>query len=313
MVCPEKSGYARAVMTKNVMGKKRKAEKSRKNRTGLQSVTLCISTAMVLILLGLVVLASQVGRNLSAHVKENLVVTLMLAQDMTDTEAAQLQKKLKGRPFVNQMSYVSKEDALKEGAKELGSDPSEFVGENPFLSSIELSLRADYANNDSLKWIEKELNAIPKVAEIAYQKDLVDAVNRNLTKISLVLLGLAVLLLIVSFSLINNTVRLSIYARRFSIHTMKLVGASWSFIRGPFVRRAMGLGILASVIACAVLGGFVGALYRYEPEIGQVLGWREIVVTGISVVLFGLMITAICAHISVNKFLRMKAGDLYKI
>ncbi|MBR5690263.1 MAG: permease-like cell division protein FtsX [Prevotella sp.] len=293
--------------------KKRKQEKNRSGRAGLQAVTLCISTAMVLILLGLVVLTGLVGRNLSSRVKENLVVTVMLAQDMTDTEAAQLQKKLRERPYMNQMKYVSKEDALKEGVKELGSDPSEFVGENPFLSSIELTLLADYANNDSLRWIEKELKAIPKVSEIAYQKDLVEAVNKNLAKISLVLLGLAVLLLIVSFSLINNTIRLGVYARRFSIHTMKLVGASWGFIRGPFVRKSVGLGVLAAVIACAVLGGLVYALYRYEPEILTVLTWKELAITGGAVLLFGVIITAICAHISVNKFLRMKARELYKI
>ena len=293
--------------------KKRKQEKNRSGRAGLQAVTLCISTAMVLILLGLVVLTSLVGRNLSSRVKENLVVTVMLAQDMTDPEAAQLQKKLRERPYMNQMKYVSKEDALKEGVKELGSDPTEFAGENPFLSSIELTLRADYANNDSLRWIEKELKAIPKVSEIAYQKDLVEAVNKNLAKISLVLLGLAVLLLIVSFSLINNTIRLGVYARRFSIHTMKLVGASWGFIRRPFVRRSVGLGVLAAVIACVVLGGLVYALYRYEPEILTVLTWKELAITGGAVLLFGLIITAICAHISVNKFLRMKAGELYKI
>ncbi len=293
--------------------KKRKPDKSRRQRIGLQSVTLCISTAMVLILLGLVVLTGLVGTNLSSRVKENLVVTMMLDQDMTDTEAAQLQKKLRQRPYINQIKYVSKEAALKEGAKELGSDPSEFIGENPFLSSMELTLRADYANNDSLRWIAKELKAVPKVSEIVYQKDLVEAVNTNLAKISLVLLVLAVLLMIVSFSLINNTIRLGIYARRFSIHTMKLVGASWGFIRRPFVRRSMGLGVLAALIACAVLGGFVYALYRYEPEIEMVLGWQELAITAGAVLLFGLLMTAVCAHISVNKFLRMKAGELYRI
>ena len=293
--------------------KKRKPDKSCRQRIGLQSVTLCISTAMVLILLGLVVLTALVGTNLSSRVKENLVVTMMLDQDMTDTEAAQLQKKLRQRPYINQIKYVSKEAALKEGAKELGSDPSEFIGENPFLSSMELTLRADYANNDSLRWIAKELKAVPKVSEIVYQKDLVEAVNTNLAKISLVLLVLAVLLMIVSFSLINNTIRLGIYARRFSIHTMKLVGASWGFIRRPFVRRSMGLGVLAALIACAVLGGFVYALYRYEPEIEMVLGWQELSITAGAVLLFGLLMTAVCAHISVNKFLRMKAGELYRI
>lgn len=295
------------------MGKKRSRRNSRHSRHGLQAVTLCISTAMVLILLGLVVLTGLVGRNLSSRVKENLVVTMILDQDMTDSEAQQLQKKLHGRPYMNHMQYVSKEQALKEASKELGSDPTEFVGENPFLSSIEMTLNADYANNDSLKWIAKELKSIPKVSEIAYQKDLVEAVNENLARISLVLLVLAVLLTIVSFSLINNTIRLGIYARRFSIHTMKLVGASWGFIRGPFVRQAMGLGVLAALLACTVLAGIIYALYHYEPEILTVLTWKEQGITALAVFLFGVLITAICAGISVNKFLRMKAGELYKI
>ena len=295
------------------MGKKKKRQNKARGRHGLQAVTLCISTAMVLILLGLVVLTGLVGHNLSSRVKENLVVTMLLDQDMTDNEAQQIQKKLRVRPYVNRMQYVSKEQALKEGMKELGSDPTEFVGDNPFLSSLELTLQADYANNDSLVWISNELKALPKVREIAYQKDLIEAVNKNLAKISLVLLVLAVLLTIVSFSLINNTIRLGIYARRFSIHTMKLVGASWGFIRGPFVRKAMGLGVLAAIIACAVLAGFVYALYVYEPEVLTVLTWREMTITGIAVLLFGLLITSMCAGISVNKFLRMKAGDLYKI
>ena len=176
-----------------------------------------------------------------------------------------------------------------------------------------MTLNADYANNDSLKWIAKELKSIPKVSEIAYQKDLVEAVNENLARISLVLLVLAVLLTIVSFSLINNTIRLGIYARRFSIHTMKLVGASWGFIRGPFVRQALGLGVLAALLACIVLAGIIYALYHYEPEILTVLTWKEQGITALAVFLFGVLITAICAGISVNKFLRMKAGELYKI
>lgn len=268
---------------------------------------------MVLILLGLVVLTGLVGRNLSSRVKENLVVTMMLDQDMTDTEAQQLQKKLQDRAYVNRLAYVSKEQALKDGVKELGADPTEFVGENPFLSSIELTLQADYANNDSLRWIEKELKTLPKVSEISYQKDLIEAVNKNLAKISLVLLALAVLLTVVSFSLISNTVRLGIYARRFSIHTMKLVGASWGFIRRPFVWKAILLGVLAAILACGVLAGFVYALYRYEPEILTVLTVKEMGITAAAVVVFGVLITALCAGVSVNKFLRMKAGELYKV
>lgn len=292
------------------MGKKRRKAR---NRHGLQAVTLCISTAMVLILLGLVVFTVLTGRNLSSYVKENLVVTMMLDQDMTNPEAQQICNKLKSRPYMNHMEYVSKEQALKESVKELGIDPTEFAGANPFLSSIDLTLKAEYANSDSLKWIEHELKQIPKVTEITYQKDLIDAVNRNLAKISLVLLVLAVLLTFVSFSLINNTVRLGIYARRFSIHTMKLVGASWRFIRWPFVRQAMFIGLLAAILACLVLGGFIYALYYYEPEILTVLTYEVLIITAAAIFLAGLIITSACASISVNKFLKMKAGELYKI
>lgn len=293
------------------MGKNRNRARSRQ---GLQVVTLCISTALVLILLGMVVFSVLTARNLSSYVKENLVVTMMLEQDMTNSEAQQLCTKLKARPYINQLSFISKEQALKEQTAAMGTDPTEFTGgDNPFLASVELTLKADYANTDSLKWISKELKRYPKVSDITYQKDLVDSVNTTLTKISIGLLVLAVLLTFVSFSLINNTVRLGIYARRFSIHTMKLVGASWGFIRRPFIRRAIGIGIVAALIACLVLGGCIYALYRYEPDTLTVVTWQVMAVTGGAVLFFGIIITAICASISVNKFLRMKAGELYKI
>lgn len=292
------------------MGKKRNRTR---NRFRLQGITLCISTAMVLVLLGLVVFSVLIGRNLSSYVKENLVVTMWLDQDMSDTEAQQICKKLRTRPFINNLQYVSKEQALKDGIKDLGADPSEFADGNPFLSSIELTLNANYANSDSLRWISKELKNHPKVNEIAYQKDLVDAVNKNIAKISIVLLFLAVLLTIVSFSLINNTVRLGIYARRFSIHTMKLVGASWGFIRKPFLKQALWVGIVAAIIAILVLGGLIYTLYYYEPQILTVLDWKVAVITASVVLLFGIIITTLCANISVNKFLKMTAGDLYKI
>ena len=212
------------------MAKRRKKTGS---RHGLQAVTLCISTAMVLILLGLVVFSVLTARNLSTYVKQNIVVTLMLQDDMTSGEAKQFCSKLKQRPYICRLDYISKEQALREGIKTLGADPREFADTNPFLSSIEITLNADYANTDSLQLISRELKAYSKVSEVKYQKDLIDSVNANIAKISIVLLTIALLLTIVSFSLINNTIRLSVYARRFSIHTMKLVGASWGFIRAP--------------------------------------------------------------------------------
>jgi cell division transport system permease protein len=140
-----------------------------------------------------------------------------------------------------------------------------------------------------------------------------DKVNSNLSKISLILLVLAVLLTIVSFSLISNSVRLSIYSQRFLIHTMKLVGASWAFIRRPFVRRAVGVGLVAAILAILVLGAGVYALYLQEPDLLTIIGWEELTITGVAVLLFGIIITAICAYLAVNKFLHMTAGELYRI
>ncbi len=291
----------------------RKKQYKASNHRGLQLITLCISTSMVLVLLGLVIFSVLVGRNLSSYVKENLVVQVMLEQDMTNPEGLQMVKRLNARPYVNSITYITKEQALKEATHDLGTNPSEFAGVNPFQPSIEITAKADYANNDSLKWIAKELKGYPRVTEVSYQHDLIEQVNSSLAKISLGLLIVAVLLTFISFSLINNTVRLGIYARRFSIHTMKLVGASWGFIRGPFVRRAIGVGLMAAMIADGFLGGCLYAWSLHEPGLFMVLGWQELAITGGSVFLFGIIITAFCASISVNKFLKMKAGDLYKI
>ncbi|MCD8202389.1 MAG: permease-like cell division protein FtsX [Prevotella sp.] len=282
-------------------------------RHGLQGVTLCISTAMVLILLGMVVFSVLTARNLSAYVKENFTVTVMLGENITNSESQRLCNDLKKRPYVSHITYISKEQALKEQTEAMGTDPSEFLGVNPFVASIELRLKADYANTDSLKVIEKKLRRNTNVTDITYPSDLMDSVNRNLQKINLVLLILAVLLACVSFSLINNTVKLGMYARRFTIHTMKLVGASWGFIRRPFLYNALGIGLLAAIIADGVLAFGIYALYTYEPAVLNVITWDVMAITGGAVFLLGILITLFCAIFSVNKFLRMKAGDLYKI
>lgn len=283
------------------------------SRHGLQAITLCISTAMVLVLLGMVVFSVLSAQNLSAYVKENLTVTMVLSEDMSNPEAKTLKADLWKLPYINKVEYISKEQVLKEQTEAMGTDPSEFIGTNPFVGSMEIQLKAQYANTDSLKWITRELKKNQKVTDITYPQDLMNSVNNNLQRINLVLLVLAVLLTFVSFSLINNTVRLGMYARRFTIHTMKLVGASWGFIRGPFVRNAVGLGLLAAVIADGVLAGGVYALYCYEPDVVVVLTWQVMAITGGVVLAFGILITLVCSWLSVNKFLRMKAGDLYKI
>jgi cell division transport system permease protein len=288
-------------------------KKKPSNRRGMQLMTLCISITMVLVLLGLVVLSVLTSRNLSTWVKENLTVTVMLSDDASTNDAKRLCRNLYHRPYSKNIDYVSKDQALKEQTEAMGSDPSEFLGTNPFVATLELQLKADYANRDSLKWIVKELKKQTYVIDVAYQEDLMDRVNINLGRINILLLVLAALLTFVSFALINNTVRLSVYSRRFLIHTEKLVGASWGFVRRPFVSQAMSVGILAALLAVIVLGFCVYGLYRFEPHIMTVITWRELTITGVSVLLFGIIITAICSWISVNRFLRMTAGDLYKI
>lgn len=293
------------------MAKKRRRHGRRQG--SLQIITLCISTSLVLILLGMVTFTVLTARNLSSYVKENLTVTLMLSEKKTVAESQRLRTSLNNKRYISRTLYISPQQALKEHVKAMGSDPTDFLGGNPFVGSIEMQLKAEYANNDSLKWITRELRANSNIEDITYQKDFMDQVNANLRKISIVLLVLAALLTFISFSLINNTIRLSVFSRRFSIHTMKLVGASWSFIRWPFIKRAIAEGLVAAIVADGVLAAGIYALYNLEPEILVVVDWRVMTITGVAVLLFGLIITTFCSYLSVNRFLRMSAGDLYKI
>ena len=287
--------------------------KKARSRRGLQVVTLCISTAMVLVLLGMVVFFVLSARNLSAHMKENLTMTVMLKDSVSVNDAHLFCRELYHRPYSHDIDYISKEQAQREQVKELGSDPSEFLGFNPFPATLEVRLKADYACRDSLKWIVKELKKDKRVSDLAYMEDLMDRVNVNLSRVSIVLLVLALLLTFVSFSLISTTVRLSVYANRFVIHTMKLVGASWGFIRRPFLKQAVMVGVIAAVLAIAVLGAGVYGLYLTQPGIVEIVTWEVLALTAAAVLLFGIVITALCAFLAVNKFLKMKAQELYKI
>jgi len=291
----------------------KRRKKNAGNRRGMQMVTLCISTAMVLVLLGLIVLSVLTSHNLSNWVKENLTVTVMLKDEVSTNEAKLLCRDLYHRPYSRNIDYISREQALKEETEAMGSDPSEFLGTNPFSATLELQMKSDYANRDSLAWIAQELQKDKRVADVAYQVDLMDSVNRNLAKVNILLLTIAALLTFVSFSLISNTVRLSVYSRRFLIHTMKLVGASWGFIRRPFMQQSLLVGIIAAILAIIVLGACIYGLYYYEPNMLTIITWEVLVITGVAVLLFGIIITSICAYISVNKFLRMSPGELYKI
>ena len=279
----------------------------------MQFITSSISTMLVLLLLGMVVFFVLSANNLSKYVRENISFSVLVSDDMKEADAIKFQKKLNAEPFVKETYYISKEQALKEQTEAMGTDPAEFLGYNPFTASIEIKLNADYANSDSIAWIEEKIMANKKVMEINYPQDLLDAVNSNIRRISFLLLGLAALLTLISFALINNTIRLTIYSKRFLIHTMKLVGASWAFIRRPFIARNVWIGILAATMANAVLIGMAYALVNYQPDIITVATPKVILIVMAAVFVFGVTITTLCAFISINKYLHMKAGELYYI
>ena len=285
----------------------------RKSRSffDMQFVTPSISTMLVLLLLGMVVFFVLTANNLSVYVRENISFTALVNDDLKETQIIKLQKELNARPYVKQTTYISKDQALKEQTEAMGTDPSEFLGYNPFSPTIEIRLNAVYAHPDSIRWIEKELLSGKKLVEVSYPQDLLDSVNRNLGKISLVLLGFAVLLLLISFALINNTIRLAIYSKRFLIHTMKLVGASWSFIRRPFLVRNLWIGVFAALLADVLLIGLAYLAVSYEPDLLAIITMKSLVIVVVSVFVFGIAITSLCALISINRYLRMKVNELY--
>ena len=272
----------------------------------MQFITSSISTTLVLLLLGLVVFFVLTAHNLSVYVRENISFSILISDDMKEADILKLQKRLNQEPFVKQSEYISKKQALKEQTEAMGTDPEEFLGYNPFTASIEIKLHSDYANSDSIAKIEKMVKRNSNIQDVLYRKELIDAVNDNIRNISLVLLALAVVLTFISFALINNTIRLAIYSKRFLIHTMKLVGASWSFIRRPFLRRNVWSGVLAAVVADAILMGTAYWAVTYEQELLQLIVCA-------SVLVFGMVITWLCAYISINKYLRMRANTLYYI
>ena len=279
----------------------------------MQFITASISTTLVLLLLGLVVFFVLGAHNLSIYVRENINFSVLISDDMKEADILKLQKKLDKEPFVKQTEYISKKQALKEQSEAMGTDPEEFLGYNPFTASIEIKLHSDYANSDSIAKIEKMIKKNTNIQDVLYQRELIDLVNDNIRNISLVLLALAVVLALISFALINNTIRLAIYSKRFLIHTMKLVGASWGFIRRPFLRRNIWSGVLAGIMADAILMGTAYWLVSYEPELIRVITPEVMLLVSGSVLIFGVVITFLCAYLSINKYLRMKASTLYYI
>lgn len=279
----------------------------------MQFITASISTTMVLILLGLVVFFVLGAHNLSVYVRENINFSVIISDDMKEGDILKLQKKFDAESFVKETLYISKKQALQEQTEAMGTDPEEFLGYNPFPASIEIKLHSQYANADSIAKIEKFIKRNNNIQDILYQQELVDMVNDNIRTISLVLLALAFILALISFALINNTIRLTIYSKRFIIHTMKLVGANWSFIRKPFLVRNIWSGLLAGIIADIILICGAYWLLRYEADLSEIITPEVMIIVCLSVIGFGLLISFVCAYLSINKFLKMRASELHYI
>ncbi len=287
--------------------------KTRTSFLGTQFITATISTTLVLVLLGTIVLFVLTARNLSNYVKENINVSVLISDELDNLQIKKLEKALQQAPYAKSVEYISKEQALEEETKAQGIDPTEFLGMNPYTASFEIKINADYANPDSLGVAVKQLKGNTDIVDVVYSKDLIKSVNDNIRKVSIILLIIAALFTYISFALINNTVRLTIFSKRFIINTMKLVGASWNFIRRPFLTHGFILGIVSAAIADALLIGGLYWLHTFEPQITAVIDLKVILIVSASVFLFGILITFLCTFFSLNKYLRMSSNDLYYI
>ncbi|KAA6338897.1 Cell division protein FtsX [termite gut metagenome] len=279
----------------------------------MQFITSGISIMLVLLLLGMAIFFVLTAKNLTVYVRENVNFSILVNDDMKEADIIKYQKELEKKSFVKSAIYISKQQALKEQTEAMGTNPKDFLGYNPFKASIEINLRSDYANSDSIAKIEKTIKKKVDVQDVLYQKELIDVINDNIRTISLMLLGLAIVLTYISFALIKNTIRLAIYSKRFLIHTMTLVGADRKFIRRPFIRKNIWSGIFAAGMASIFLTAGAYGLISYEPELIRIITLQVMGIVVISIILFGLIIPWWCSYVSINKFLYLKSEELYYI
>lgn len=274
-------------------------------------LTTIISISLVLFMLGMLGLILLNARQISNHVKENYGFSVVLISNIKPVDISKIKKSLDAEAFVKSTKFISAEDAAKEYEEAIGEEFVAFIGENPLLPTIDVKLNATYANPDSLKLITIELLENSKIHEVVYQPDLIKEVNENMNKIGVYLLGFSVLLMIIALALINNSIRLSIYSKRFLIKTMQLVGARHSFIRRPFVLRGIGNGIVAAFIAIGLIVTFLSYLQKQLPEL---IDFKNIELYGalfIIIVVLGIVISWISTNLAVRKYLRISSGDLY--
>lgn len=275
-------------------------------------ISTIFSIALVLLMLGMLGLILVHAKNLSNYVKENIVLNIIVDEGAKEADVLAFQKELIANPAVKNTQYVNKEMAAKNLTTDLGEDFVNFLGYNPLLSTIDVYLKADYANNKSIDALKASLAKNPVVKEVIYQSSLIDMVNKNINTIGLIILVFAIILLVISVALINNTIRLAIYSQRFLIKSMQLVGATRNFIRKPFILVAALHGLIASFIAILILLGILYYAQREIPEIVILRNYTEFGIVLLGLVGIGIFITAISTSFAVSKYLRLKIYDLYR-
>lgn len=270
-----------------------------------------VSISLVLLLVGIAAFLLVSERSVSDYLKENMQVSVMMKRDVGESAALRYKKVMDAEPFVRSSSYVSKEQGAKEMAQLLGDDFLAVFETAPIPVSINLTLKPEYVSPDSLEVVKAALEKAPEVEEVVYQQSLVEALNSNLSKISLFLAVFIALLLFISFVLINNTVRLSVYSKRFTIHTMKMVGATRSFIRRPFMFQSAFQGLFAALVAIIMI---IIGLFLLKEQFEQLFAVFSLgmllTVIGI-VVASGLIICVVSTYFTVNKLVSLNKSELY--
>lgn len=275
-------------------------------------LTSVVSISLVLLLLGIVGLLVLNAKQMSDYVKENLCFSLIISNDAAEPDIKQFQKTLDTHDFIKATEYITKEDAAKQLQEELGEDFIETLGYNPLSPTINVYLNSDYASPDSIAKLEGFfLSKSDIVNEVSYQQNLVNLINDNIRKVSIILLALSALFFLISFALLNNTIRLQIYSKRFIINTMKLVGAKKNFIRRPFIASGALQGLISSLIAIALLYAII---YFANAQLGDLIGTIDpwvIALLFVAVAVIGILLCVFATLLSINKYLRLKTINLY--
>ena len=275
-------------------------------------ITATISVALVLLLIGIIAMLGIAAHSITRNIKENIGFDIVLTDTATDAEVNQLKSKWTASPYTASVRYYSKEDALMNWEEETGENLMDVPGINPFSGELEVKVKADYASSDSINKIITPLKSLPYVHEVNVHTELVDSINRNINSVSLILIIITCALLFISFALINNTVRLTVYSRRFIIHTMKLVGATGSFIRRPFINANVVSGIISALIASAILAGTLYYLQGIDSGIASAITWPQAACVFAGILIIGIIICAVAALFATNKYLRLDYDDMFR-